>query len=189
MMALVLPTHAAATDDSDADVVARAKEGERTAQALLYRRHVRMVRGLAYRLLGQSGVEDVVQDVFVTAFERLGTLRDGQAFARWLGTIVVYTARKAIRERRRSRAHSEAPLTSLIAEDAPMEVREELEAVYQILAELPDDVRIALVLRRVEGLSIKEISVYMGRSSATVKRRISDGDFHLEAAMRKKGRL
>ena len=87
MMALVLPTHA---DTSDADVVSRAKEGERAAQAVLYRRHVRMVRGLAYRLLGQRDVEDVVQDAFVTAFERLGSLRDGQAFARWLGSIVVF---------------------------------------------------------------------------------------------------
>jgi RNA polymerase sigma-70 factor (ECF subfamily) len=185
MMALVLPTHAAAAEDSDAVVVSRAKEGERAAQALLYRRHVRMVRGLAYRLLGQRDVEDVVQDAFVTAFERLGSLRDGQAFARWLGTIVVFTARKAIRQRRRSRTHSDALLTSLVSEDAPAEVRAELEAVYSILAELPDDVRIALVLRRVEGLSIKEISAFMGRSIATVKRRISDGDFHLKAAMKR----
>ena len=184
MMALVIP-HGTAAEDPDADVVSRAKEGERAAQALLYRRHVRMVRGLAYRLLGQRDVEDVVQDVFVTAFERLASLRDGQAFARWLGTIVVFTARKSIRQQHRLRTHSDVHLFSLVSKDAPPEVRAELEAVYSILTELPDDVRIALVLRRVEGLSIKEISALMGRSSATVKRRISDGDFHLKAAMKR----
>ncbi|MGH7270210.1 MAG: RNA polymerase sigma factor, partial [Polyangiaceae bacterium] len=77
-----------------------ARAGEAWAHEALFRRHARMVNGLAFRLMGRDAdVDDLVQDAFVTAFSRLQGLGDPQAFSAWLGSIVVRTAGKIIRRR------------------------------------------------------------------------------------------
>ncbi|MEZ4249149.1 MAG: sigma-70 family RNA polymerase sigma factor [Polyangiales bacterium] len=156
-----------------------------------YRRHVRMVTGLAHRLLGGNEVDDLVQDAFVAAFERLEDLRNPQAFAKWIGMIVVHTARKRIRRRRLKRRFflersPEAILDARVSSDAPPDVATELRALYGLLESLPADVRIALVLRRVEGMTVPEIAESMSLSPATVKRRLQDGEVLLNARL---GRL
>ncbi|MEM9069697.1 MAG: RNA polymerase sigma factor, partial [Myxococcota bacterium] len=176
-----------APEASDASLVEGSLAGDLRAKERLYRRHVNMVTGLAHRLLGGAEVDDLVQDAFVTAFDRLETLRDPQSFAKWIGSIVVHQARARIRKRQRRRrfflpvGESSPSLERLIASDAPPDVRAELKAIYALIEKLPADARIALVLRRVEGLSIPEIAGHMQRSPATVKRRIQDAEVLLSA--------
>ena len=75
--------------------------GEAWAQEALFRRHARMALGLAHRLLPQDNeVDDLVQDCFVSALRRLSSLDNPQAFAAWLGSIVVRTVGKRLRRRR-----------------------------------------------------------------------------------------
>jgi len=149
-----------------------------------------MVRGLSHRLLGGDQVEDLVQDVFVAAFQRLGSLRDPQAFAKWLGTITVHTARKRIRRRQLKRrfflVKGDAFDADLfVSNDTPPDVAAELEAIYGLLQTLEPDARIALVLRRVEGMTIPEVAERMGRSPATVKRRLKDAEVLLAARLQR----
>ena len=72
-----------------------ARAGEKWAQEALFRRHARMVNGLAFRLLGRDqDVDDLVQDSFLSALRSLDRLAEPQAFASWLGSIVVRSAHK-----------------------------------------------------------------------------------------------
>ncbi len=171
---------------SDADLVENARSGSRRAFEQLYRRHARMAFGMAHRLLAGRDVDDTVQDAFVTAWERLDRLDDPQAFARWLGTIVVNSARRRIRRRAlRNRllpGHQEpADYDRLIGEQASAEAAAELRSVYSVLGRLSTDARLAIVLRRVEGMTIPEVADAMGRSPATVKRRIREAEDAISA--------
>ena len=161
-------------------LVLAARAGEAWAQEALFRRHAPLANGLAFRLMGRdSDVDDLVQDAFVIAFGRLNALEDPQAFAAWLGSIVVRTAGKVIRRRallerlglrrRREPVDIDAVATRLAGPD----VAAELRRVYERLERLPAEQRLAFLLRRVEGMELEEIARAMGISLATAKRRIA----------------
>ena len=165
---------------SDAALVIASRAGEAWAQEALFRRHAPMVNGLAFRLMGRdSDVDDLVQDSFVTAFAGLHGLDDPQAFAAWLGSIVVRTAGKVIRRRvllerlglRRRREPID--IDAVAARVAGPDVATELRRVYERLERLPAEQRIAFLLRRVEGMELEEVAQKMGISLATAKRRIA----------------
>lgn len=178
-----LPT--ARSAPSDAELVRAAREGDERAKESLWQRHSGMALGLAHRVLGgpPEDVDDVVQEAFLQAFAGLDRLDEGQAFAKWVGTIVVRAARRRIRRRQRWRrlGFGAAPIDpdGLVAPTAPPDVQAELRAIYARLHEMPADERIALVLRRVEGFTLPEIATRMELSLATVKRRLAAAEAHL----------
>lgn len=171
---------------TDAALVIAARAGEAWAREALFRRHARMAVGLAHRLLPSDvEVDDVVQDSFLFALQRLGSLHNPQAFAAWLGSIVVRTASKRLRRRRllsRLGLRAAAPVDPdrVTAATAPGEVAIELGRVYALVENLPVEQRIALILRRVDGLEIPQIAEYMGLSASTVKRRLKAAEELLE---------
>jgi RNA polymerase sigma-70 factor, ECF subfamily len=164
---------------TDADLVAAACAREPWAQEMLFRKYARMVNGLAFRLMGRDGdVDDLVQDSFIQAFEGLSRLENPHAFSSWLCSIVVRTANKRLRRRRLltklGLARSEpVDLEMIVSKSSPPDVAAELSRIYQVLDRLPAEERVALVLRRVEGMSIDEVASRMGLSPATVKRRLA----------------
>jgi RNA polymerase sigma-70 factor (ECF subfamily) len=171
---------------TDAVLVASALEGEASAKEALFRRHVPMVSGLAFRLLGRDAeLEDVVQESFTVAFASLHKLTRPQAFASWLASIVTGTTIATIRRRRLlSRfgllRREPVQLETLIARTAPPDVAAELAAVYRVIDKLPTKERVVLVLRRVEELSVAEIAEQTGWSLAAVKRRLARAESMLE---------
>jgi RNA polymerase sigma-70 factor (ECF subfamily) len=172
---------------SDAALVVAARAGEDWAREALFRRYAPMVNGLSYRVMGRDeDVDDLVQDTFVQALNGLDRLNDPQAFAGWLASIVVRTASKVLRRRKLTRrlglARSSEPIDvdTLIGASAPPDAAVELRAIYTIVEALPVEQRMALVLRRVEGLGLEEIAHAMGLSLATVKRRLVDAEAALE---------
>ncbi len=178
---------------SNAALVAEALEGHSWAHEALFRRHGRMAIGLAHRLLSGSGIDadDLVQDAFVTAYSRLDTLREPEAFGSWLGSIVVRTASKRLRRHRlRVRfglARSEpVDMDLIISSAAPPDTAVLLQQVYGVLDRLRPDERVAFLLRRVEGLTVAEIAERMDLSLSTVKRRLgaAEGRFEREVARR-----
>ncbi len=150
-----------------------------------------MVVGLAHRVLADDvEVDDLVQDCFVQALSRLDTLHNPQAFASWICSIVVRTAAKRLRRRRLARRlglRQAAPLDpeAIVAATTPPDVAAELRVVYSVLERLPAEERIALVLRRVEGLQMAQIAEQMGLSLPTVKRRLAAAEARLERARRR----
>lgn len=147
-----------------------------------------MVNGLAFRLIGRdSDVDDLVQDTFIEAFSHLDRLRDPQAFAGWLRSIVVHRTGKLLRRRRLlerfglGRGSLEFDPEVIVSRTAPTDVAAELRALYARIQRMPAHIRIALVLRKVEGHSLEEVAEITGASLATVKRRLAQANLQLKA--------
>lgn len=173
--------------DGDAALVLAARNGQRSAEEALYRRYARMVHAMAFRLMGPTAdVDDLAQDAFVEALTNLASLEEPAAFSSWLGSIVVRTASKRLRRQRLMtrfglRRAEPIDLDALPLSLSPPDVAMELRLVYAVLEKLPVEERVALVLRRVEGLELKEIAERMELSLATVKRRLSAAEVTLDA--------
>jgi RNA polymerase sigma-70 factor (ECF subfamily) len=182
------PVSKPAAVPTDAALVLAARDGQEWAREALFRRYARLALGLAYRILPSDlDIDDLVQDSFLYAFERLNGLTNPQAFQAWLSSIVVRTAGKRLRRRKLQvrlglRSYTPIDADEVISRTAPPDVAAELRAVYGLLEKLPVQERIALVLRRVERLEIPEIAEQMKLSVSTVKRRLSAAEARLERA-------
>lgn len=178
---------------SDAELVRRVLAGDRSAEELVFRRHVEAVGGLALRLLrDRSEMEDVVQETFVLALEKLDALRDASALKPWLLKIAVSRVRRRIRRKKLlamfglDRTEADAPLDALASSELSPEGRAELAIVDRVLAELPSEERIAWVLRYVEGEAIEDVAFACGCSASTAKRRIAAVDARVKLHVRLK---
>jgi len=171
---------------TDAALVVAARAGEAWAQEALFQRHARLAFGLAHRFLPRElEADDLVQDSFLHAFQHLNKLENPQAFAAWLGSIVVRTAGKRFRRQRLLarlglRHFAPVDLDKVVARTAPPDVVAELRALYATIDRFPVAERIALVLRRVEGFEIPQIAAYMAISESTVKRKLRAAEARLE---------
>jgi RNA polymerase sigma-70 factor, ECF subfamily len=148
----------------DARLVERAGAGDETAFARLYERYARMVHGILLARVGIADAEDLVQDVFFTAWHRLHALRDPAAFGGWLATIA---RNRATDHHRRDTACDPLP-DHLEARDATA-ARTEAAAVLDAIRSLPAAYRETLVLRLVEGLTGPEIAARTGLTPASVR--------------------
>uniref|UniRef100_A0A832MKH3 Sigma-70 family RNA polymerase sigma factor n=1 Tax=Eiseniibacteriota bacterium TaxID=2212470 RepID=A0A832MKH3_UNCEI len=162
---------AAAADADDARAARRAEEaalvraaqaGDRAAFGRLYERYARVVHGLLLARVRAASAEDLVQDVFVQALQRLADLRDPQAFPGWLAAIA---RRRALDHHRRERPLDELPGDMPATPDGA----EEAARVLSLLRTLPAAYRETLVLRLVEGLSGPEIAERTGLTEGSVR--------------------
>ena len=168
---------------SDAALVTAARAGEPWATEALFRRHAPLVNGLAYRLLGRdTEVDDVVQESFVQALSALDALKEPQAFASWMASIVVRTTSKMLRRRKLltrlglRRSGEPIDIELLVGKSVPPDAATELRAIYRVVEAMPVKVRVPFLLRKVEGMALEEIAAHVGCSLATAKRRIADGE-------------
>lgn len=143
-------------------LVRSAQDGDRAAFAELYRRHARAVHGILLSRVAVIDVEDLVQDVFMLAMERLSSLHDPTAFGAWLATIA---RNRAADHWRRTPVHVELP-EHLSAE--PRDRTEALAALAAIRA-MPEAYRETLALRLVEGMTGPEIAVCTGLTEGSVR--------------------
>lgn len=187
VLALPRPAPAALTD---AELVARALAGERTALQLLYRRHVAPVTERVTRLLARTGeAEDAVQDAFVAAFGELARLSEPARFGAWLMRIAVHQAQRRFRRRRLlarlglDRGQDDARLELVAAPGLSAEERLQLGRLDRALAELAVPLRLAWMLRHVEGCELSEVAEQCDCSLATVKRRITRAEQQLRAQL------
>jgi RNA polymerase sigma-70 factor (ECF subfamily) len=173
---------------SDAQLVKRAMEGDRWGREMLYRRHATYLLAIAARLLANRNEgEEVVQDTFVTAFEQLHTLREPAALRGWLAQIAVSQVRRRLRRGRLMRAlgldrgADDATLAELASPGTNADQRVELALVDRALGSVSANVRIAWMLRMVEGLELAEVASACGCSLATAKRRIAAAELAVRA--------
>ena len=176
----VLPAAAAV---SDGDLVVRALDGDRFSRDVIYRRHAHYLLAISTRLLSsRSEGEEVVQDTFVVGFAQLGALRDPAALRSWLARIAVSLVRRRMRRGRLmrilglDRSPDDATLAALATPAMPADDRAELALVDRLLRRMPANLRIAWMLRRVEGLPLAEVASTCTCSLATAKRRVAAAD-------------
>ena len=154
------PGHAS----DDAVLVRSARGGDEGAFRRLYERYARVVHGLLLARVRRDDVDDLVQDVFVTAWRRLDSLRDPAAFGGWLSMI----ARNRATDYHRRSAETVALPDDLQAADTTA-ARAEALAVLNVIRSLPEAYRETLVLRLVEGLTGPEIAARTGLTAASVR--------------------
>ena len=166
---------------SDENLVKRMQQGDHWAEEALYRRHVQYVAGIAWRMLRDpEAADDVIQDTFVSTFENIRSVRHGGAIRVWLGRVAVSHAKKRLRYQRMLSffgfAGEEDACTLRADPGMGGEVAAELRKLDEVVQTLPIEVRIAWLLHRVEGDSLEDVAQIVGRSVATVKRRIASAD-------------
>jgi RNA polymerase sigma-70 factor (ECF subfamily) len=144
--------------------VARARAGENAALAELYRTYRPLVRGVLLARLSPADADDVAQEVFVTAFARISSLRDDSAVASWLCTIARTKAIDLMRTRKPTDAIDDIASTSTSPDDLV-----EAKRVLAVIQSLPEAYRESLVLRLVEGMSGPEIATLTGLTEGSVR--------------------
>ena len=179
--------HDAAAVHMDRELVIAARAGQGWAADALYRRHRRMVDRVASRFAQGHDRDDLVQEAFLRALCSLDQIDHPELFASWLRSVVARTAAHGF-HRKRSQARLNggegAPFEEMAASPvAPPDVLAELARIYRLLERLPLEVRAAFILRRVERMSIGEVAARLGRSVATVKRRLLHAERLLDRRM------
>jgi RNA polymerase sigma-70 factor (ECF subfamily) len=154
------------------DNIRRAQAGDVDAFEILYREHSGRIYALCLRLKAGDSFDatELMQDVFVKAWRRLGTFRGECAFSSWLHRLAVNTMLENARGDRRREARVLAiDDTSRLpgaARSSGVDLRMEME---EAVASLPKGARLAFVLHDVEGYQHQEIAQQLGVSVGTVK--------------------
>ncbi len=174
--------------DSDAMLVERTVAGDQKAFELLVIKYQRRIQRLIGRMVRDVDlVEDIAQETFIRAYRALAQFRGEAQFYTWLYRIAVNTAKKALMDLKRDPTISEnffksgqsdetSPLenelTSSETPEAVLASKEIATIINAAMEALPEELRQAITLREIEGLSYEEISVVMNCPIGTVRSRI-----------------
>ena len=186
---MTLPAAPPAPTDSDALLVERAAAGDHRAYELLVIKYQRRIERLIGRMVRDVDlVPDIAQETFIRAWRALHQFRGDAQFYTWLYRIAVNTAKKSLMELKRDpvvteaalrsnddddeTSHRENELTSDSTPESELAAREIAAAVNAAMEALPEDLRQAVTLREIEGLSYEEIAEAMNCPIGTVRSRI-----------------
>jgi RNA polymerase sigma-70 factor (ECF subfamily) len=188
-MSTELPPTVDASDSSDLMLVERSVAGDQRAFELLVIKYQRRIQRLIARMVRDVDlVEDIAQETFIRAYRALHQFRGDAKFYTWLYRIAVNTAKRSLLELKRDPTVSESYLKSNDDEDETNSYGRESttdetpESVYaakeiaavvnEAMEALPQDLREAVTLREIEGLSYEEIAAVMNCPIGTVRSRI-----------------
>ena len=149
---------------ADGSLVEAVRRGDQRAFERLYDLYAPMVHAILLARVPWGEVDDLVQDVFLIAYKKLDTLRDGAAFGGWLAMI---TRNRAMDFHRRS--HKTEELPEDLAQPSLSEAEAEASQVLSVICEMPEAYRETLILRLVEGMTGPEISERTGLTAASVR--------------------
>ena len=169
---------------TDQELVEKAQQGDKKAFNLLVVRYQNRVAGLLTRYVSRDDIPDIVQESFIKAYRSLASFRGESAFDTWLYRIAVNTAKNDLTALGRR-----PPKEDILAEDAESydagtQLREtdtpenlvlsnELKrVVFETIENLPEELKMAITLREIEGLSYEEIAEVMSCPVGTVRSRI-----------------
>ncbi len=172
--------------DIDQQLVERVQRGDKAAFDLLVIKYQRKIFRLLSRLIRDpTEIEDVAQEAFIKAYRALPNFRGESAFYTWLYRIAINTAKNyLVSLGRRAPTTTEADiedaetfddgdhLRDLNTPDSMLLTKQVAEAVNRAIDQLPEDLRTAIVLRELEGLSYEEIAESMRCPIGTVRSRI-----------------
>jgi RNA polymerase sigma-70 factor (ECF subfamily) len=186
---------------SDLSLVQRAQKGEAGAFDALVRRYQHKVVKLVMRYVrNQTEAEDIAQEAFIKAYRALPRFRGDSAFYTWLYRIAINTAKNALAARARNPVQFDLDRGGGDDGDAPFDLQdrmtdtatpealaltEEIRAtVTAAIEQLPEDLRTAIMLRELEGLSYEEIATAMDCPVGTVRSRIFRAREAVDARLR-----
>ncbi len=176
-------------DEEERLIVQRVKAGDQQAFEALYRRYVSMVYRQAFKLVGnEAEAEEVVQEVFLTLYEKAKTFRGDSAFSTWLYRLTVNTTLMKLRRRKRSKEVAIEDYLPKYQDDGHHLVRpvvdwsrnpeesllslEVQRTLQHALDRLPPVDKAVVVLSDLDGLANKEVGKALGLSVPAVKSRL-----------------
>lgn len=175
---------------TDAELVVLSQQKDTAAFEVLVRRHQRAVYNLLYQLAPDwNNTADLAQEVFIRAWKSIHNLRNPRAFRSWLNQIATNLFYDELRRRPKhmntismdegfeSDEHDESPTrdiadTSALPDEC-FQRQELIEAIHNAMGQLPEQFRVAIVLRELQGLSYEEIALLTQSEMGTVKSRIA----------------
>ena len=169
--------------NDDMQLIQRVLDGDDTAFSVLVRKYQRSVHALAWRKIGDFHIaEDITQDTFLKAYQRLSTLKEPQRFASWLYVIAAnhcstWLRKKRLKTQSLEDTHS-AQLEKatysgyVIAENERTTAEARREVVKKLLARLQESERTVITLHYLGGMTHEEISEFLGVSVAAIKNRL-----------------
>lgn len=168
---------------SDAELVAACLAGEHAAFARIVERYQRLLCSLAYASTGHLGEsEDAAQDAFITAWGKLGDLREPEKLRPWLCGILRHKLSRSRRQQASEPAHGSEPLDAaadIATDDLPaahsLMQAEEQRILWQALERLPETYREPLVLYYRENRSVEHVACALDLSEDAVKQRLARG--------------
>ena len=172
--------------DVDAELVARVQRGDKQAFDLLVLKYQRKIMRLLSRMIRDPGeIEDVAQESFIKAYRALPQFRGESAFYTWLYRIAINTARNWLAQNNRRPSTPSAQenedgetfdatdnLTDSSNPESEMASRQIAETVNKAMNDLPEDLRNAIVMREIDGMSYEDIAESMSCPIGTVRSRI-----------------
>jgi RNA polymerase sigma-70 factor (ECF subfamily) len=171
---------------TDAQLVEELKRGDSRAFTELVNRHHAKVYQLALKLTrNETDAEDVMQETFLRVYNRIGTFRGEAAFSSWLYRIAANVCFAKLGERRKHE-HVDIDEVQPEAEPGPSQAvsdwsrqpdsvllsKEALEVLDEAISKLPEDFRVVVVLRDIQGLSNSQVADILNLTVAAVKSRL-----------------
>ncbi len=149
-------------DDDELKLIRQVKQGNRHAYQRLYQLHCGRVYGICYRLLGdKTSAEDVVQEVFISVWNKIASYREESKFSTWLHSVATNLAVSHYRKRNTWWARFRS--TEEVSFDEPGSCDEHEEHGLDVkIRRLPDQARMVFVLFAVEGFRHEEIADKLG---------------------------
>ncbi len=192
------PTNDNSFASSDAAVVKRVQEGDKQAYNILILRYQHKVCDVAYKFVNNyADANDIAQEAFIKAYRAIGNFRGDSSFYTWLYRIVVNAAKSYLEANSKHRhtvdvdapefesQDSQGILTSQDTPDRLIESEELKRGIGAARRSLPDDLRKAIILREIDGMSYEEISEVMKTPIGTVRSRIFRARQFIEEQMKK----
>ncbi len=162
---------ACASLPEDGFLIQRIISGDESAFYAFYKKYARYVAGVAHRLLADNGeVDDVVQETFVTAFQKIKDLRTPEHARLWLAKIAVRRAQRRLTKCRFSSVFTKPPT------ETDDKLASCLDNLRDALGRIPQKLGEPWIMHQLEGWTIDEVASALDISSATVKRRIAAAD-------------
>ena len=180
--------------DAIETLIQRCLQGDQIAWDLIVRQYWRKVFNVAYKFVGKhDAAEDLTQDIFLKIFKSLDTFDRRANFQTWLISIsrnLCIDHYRSVRKERETidRDVDANELTPASAEPGPvaaLEQRDRVTLLRQAMAELPDALRTAVLMRDIQELSYQEIADKLRLPEGTVKSRINRGRTELARQIRK----
>ena len=183
---------------NDALIVRQIQEGNSNAYNILVIKYQHKIRDVAFRFTNnQADASDIAQEAFIKAYRAIGSFRGDCSFYTWLYRITVNTAKSFLESNSKHRysldvdapdfesQDTQGVLTSQESPDRLIESDELKKVIFKALNELPSDLKQAIMLREIDGMSYEEIASIMKTPIGTVRSRIFRARQFIEEQMAK----
>ncbi len=175
-------------DNSDEALVGRVLDGDKNAFGLLFDKYVDRIFGIACRFIrDRREAMDIVQEVFLKAYQSLGEIRDASRCGKWLARIAIHKSLNRRRDRLNEPIAVGDAIELALADNAPSEDKSSSllsnKQVWAAIGELADEHKTIIILKFVDGMSYAEMAEALDASVSTVRSRMFHAKMHLKSTL------